>query len=282
MLVLYAYIIMKPVIIRMPNKYLPDTLLLLKLISAISIGFIAMLMISCKSQTTSQNNPDPIDDYYVEFIDSLPDKDNPQFQVEFDTTIRVKNDNFRIYLDNLSNMDSSVLKIMKNGKLTQNDTFISWAILDVELIDFNLDGFEDVLIQNWGQFPSAYTYLFNSKTGTYEYIVNFENFTDVKQIHTQSLYYSYSRAGCADMNWYSYLIKIENNKAIPVALIEGNGCPPRDDSEKLNIQIFKISNGDENSKKLIKELPYDGTLRLYEDKWDYLEKYWIKNFRSFQ
>jgi len=134
----------------MPNKYLPDTLLILKLISAISIGFIAALMISCKSPTTSQNNPDPIDDYYVEFIDSTPAQDKSQFQVEFDTTIHIKNDNFRIYLDNLSNMDSSVLKIMKNGKLTQNDTFISWEILDVELIDFNLDGFEDVLIQNWG------------------------------------------------------------------------------------------------------------------------------------
>lgn len=253
-----------------------------RLISIVFIGCIASAFVSCKSQPKLSNDPDPIEKYYVEFIDSFPDKDNSQFQVEFDTTFRVKNDNFRIHIDNLADKDTSILKITKNGKLTQNDTFISWAILDVELIDFNFDGYNDVMVNHYGKNPWTYLYLFNLKSSTFDKIVDFEKFTDIKPIQSENEYfYSYARAGCADMNWYSYLIKIENNNAIPIAHIKGNGCPPRDDSEKMNIQIFKISNGDVNSKKLIKELPYDSTIRPYEDKWDYLEKYWNKNFRFF-
>lgn len=254
----------------------------MKSISTIYLLLLVSAMISCKSQPKSHIASDPIENYYIEFVDSIPDKKTILDQIDFDTIILWKNIKYRIYVDNLSDEKTALFSITKNEKLILRDTLNSQSILDVELVDFNHDGNKDIQVHHYGKNSWASLYLFNLKSSTFDKIVDFEKFTDIKPIQSENQYfYSYARAGCADMNWYSYLIKIENHKAIPIALIKGNGCPPRVDSEKMNIPIFKISNGDENSKKLIKELPYDGTLRPYEDKWDYLEKYWNENFRVF-
>ena len=105
-------------------------------------------------------------------------------------------------------------------------------------------------------------------------ILNFSNFPSATKIEETNYYYSYHKSGCADSNWDSDLFYIKENRAVKIGNISGLGCTS---NSETGIFIYKISN---NKKALIKKI-----LRkpgYYPDKWDFIKKYWTKNYQSFQ
>jgi hypothetical protein len=77
------------------------------------------------------------------------------------------------------------------------------------------------------------------------------------------------------MNWISELGKIEDYTFVSYGLIEGLDCG-EDDENVIN--IYKIMNGEN---KLIENLAYTKYIPKFGDKWDFIEKYWMKNYRKF-
>ena len=95
-------------------------------------------------------------------------------------------------------------------------------------------------------------------------------------------YYSYHRAGCADMNWMSDLFKIVNFKIVQIGHIDAKGCDSEKELYPQVIQIFKVTNNNVEKGQLIEKLPYIKTLENFDDKWKFIKKYWNKNFKKFE
>ena len=94
-------------------------------------------------------------------------------------------------------------------------------------------------------------YLYDKENKTFRLVEDCD--LDIQLIKGTRYYYSYNRAGCADMNWESYLSKIENYKLVLLGYIHGQGCDFRVKENPQVIKIYKILNKGNNQKKLIKK-----------------------------
>lgn len=151
-----------------------------------------------------------------------------------------------------------------------------------DLIDFNKDGYPDILISYMGNNYSAEIYLFNPTADKYVEVKDFIKFPEAIQLKSNpNYYYSYHRAGCADMNWVSDLFTIKNYKAIHLGEIYGQGCDYEDDGSP-KIDISKVINNDGEKTQLIKTIPYSDEVIQNRDKWKFIEKYWNENYKLFK
>lgn len=96
-----------------------------------------------------------------------------------------------------------------------------------------------------------------------------------------SYYYSYHRAGCADMNWASDLFKITNFKIVQVGHMYGKGCNFEVRQNPQVVEVYKVINNDEGKGKLVEKLPYLTNIPRFGDKWDFIKNYWNKNYQKF-
>ena len=159
-----------------------------------------------------------------------------------------------------------------------NDTIIPAKKFYNEIVytDINKDNHKDIrvyVISN--SINDCDNYLYNSNSKTFKLLENC--FTDIKKIKKSNFYYSYTKAGCADLNWISYLSKIENNKLINYGFIHGQSC----ELDPQIIEIYKVNSKTEKQ-ILIKKLPYQKYIPKFEDKWLFIEKYWLENFSKFE
>ena len=142
---------------------------------------------------------------------------------------------------------------------------------------FDQDTYKDLLVNYMTNTVGVYDILlFNPKDLTFTLINKMTGYPSPEHL-TQNYYYSYHKAGCADMNWISDLFQIQNYKTILLGEIYGQGC----ESDPKKVDIFKINNNDINSKLLMITLPID-TLTKYSDfKWGFIKDYWTKNYIKF-
>jgi hypothetical protein len=91
-------------------------------------------------------------------------------------------------------------------------------------------------------------------------------------------YYSYQKAGCADLNWISYLFKITDFTTVPIGHIYGQGCEWDTIQFPPKIEIHKVI---KNEKVLIEVLPMD-VIYVEDYKWGFIENYWRKNYLRFE
>lgn len=143
-----------------------------------------------------------------------------------------------------------------------------------EFIDFNEDGYPDILLGFISIYSAYELGLFDKDTNTFKIIEDFNYYPNANRIKNTKYYCSYTQAGCADSNWRSDLFYINNYKAYSIGSIEGIGC---EDEEKNGIFIYK-TNGEEQ--ELIKSIPREPG--YYEDKWEFIEDYWNKNYKLFE
>ena len=144
-----------------------------------------------------------------------------------------------------------------------------------EFLDFNGDGFSDMLLDYFTNVPGVKELLiFNSENDRFESIEDFSNFPSAIKIDETDFYYSYHRSGCADNNWDSDLFKIIDNKAIRYGNINGIGCGI---DKRNGIYINKV-----NSKKIeqIEFLPREEG--YWDGKWEFIEQYWTENYTKFE
>lgn len=194
-----------------------------------------------------------------------------------DTTFRINGQPLRI---STKDIDQNFMVLISHyaSQVALYDT-ISWqGLADIKFPDFNNDNYPDILLTHYGNNPTYYLYLFDSNIKHFKNIPNYMSFPDAVQLKSNpNYYYSYHRAGCADMTWVSDMFKIVDFKIIQTGHIIAEGCDPNNGI----IQVYKVINNDREKKYLISKLPYLKTLKKYDNKWDFIEKYWNKNFRTF-
>lgn len=146
-------------------------------------------------------------------------------------------------------------------------------VTDFELVDFNKDGFIDVIINHPSNRVLQTLLLYKPGSKTFVLIDDFIEFPNSKKIKSTKFYYSYQGNGCAQNDWSSYLYKIENNKIIKIGLIDGEGCLEND---KNGIYIYNIKSKESILIKYIKR--GEG---FWKDKWDLIDNYWNENYMVF-
>lgn len=146
-----------------------------------------------------------------------------------------------------------------------------------ELEDFDQDGVLDIRIYqitNVGGISEIVMY--DKSLKKFRPIVNFGNLNNPVRIKNTNYYYTYHRSGCADFNWGSELVKIENFEAKEVGVaIEGIGC--EHDAPDTGIFVYQYKK--DNKKLVYAEKRKPG---FYDDKWDFIEDYWNKHYKEFK
>ena len=193
----------------------------------------------------------------------LPEKDSLQCKiqikngVEFETCI--------------SPYDFFILKSSTGELIYKNSN----QPYDFTYTDFNEDGYYDIELHFMTNVPDVNEILlFKPTSNSFIEIENFSNFPASKKIRGSKYYYSYHRSGCADLNWDSDLYYIENNIAVKIGNINAIEC---DDSNERGIYIYKISR---DMKKQIEFIPTEK--KDFDNKWEFIEKYWTNNFMNFE
>lgn len=200
--------------------------------------------------------------------------------VMFDTSFVANGKKITIETINIDN-EMSILTIDCNSKKTQLDTLYISGLSNIELLNFDSDNYPDIVVSYLGNISIKFLYLFDSESNSFKKIVGFDNFPESKRLFS-NYYYSYQRAGCADMNWISDLYKIEFFKIIHLGQIYGQGCESDIEEDPQSIEIYKVlDNGSENM-EIFERLSYSETMYNYVDKWEFIEKYWNENYRKFE
>ena len=204
-----------------------------------------------------------------------------QQKYSFDTTFVVNKKTFEFLINEISE-EEVTLTFIRNLKNINKDTLQSIGLGGFEFTDFNKDGNLDILFTYIGNNSSSEIYLFDSKTDEFKKLEGFDRFPEATQLKVNpKYYYSYHRAGCADMNWVSDLFFIDNFKTIQIGHIYGHGCDFEEKENQQIIKIYKVFEENEENKKEVEKLPYLQNISAFGDKWDFIEKYWNKNYGKF-
>ncbi|MFD0991006.1 hypothetical protein ACFQ1R_12935 [Mariniflexile jejuense] len=189
-------------------------------------------------------------------------------------TLKIEDKLFTIIQNDPRSKNQMNLAILNSKK----DTIYihdGYATNGFEIEDFDKDGILDIRlyqITNTGGISELI--MFDKSNSIFRPIINFENFPEPTKIEKSDLWYSYHRSGCADINWGSELFKIVNYKAIEIGDIEGIGC----EGENINgIFVYRVSGNKKT--KMYSEIRKPG---YYNDKWDFIEHYWNKNYYKFE
>ena len=145
---------------------------------------------------------------------------------------------------------------------------------EYEILDFNEDGFKDLRLDYITNTPDVIDIvLFDSYSKRFEIVKDLGYYPSPFKIKNSNYYYSYHRAGCADLNWESDLFYIKDYRCIKIGNISGRGCG----YEKRNgIFINKIVD-----KKALEINWIKRDSGYYDDKWEFIENYWTKNHLKF-
>jgi hypothetical protein len=199
----------------------------------------------------------------------------------FDTSFINNKQKFTVKTKEIE-MGDVLLTIFHNAKKIMSDTLDSGGLMDLDIIDFNKDKSMDIMLTYVGNNATYYLYLFDNKSNRFRKVKDFDKFPEAIQLTSNAkYYYSYHRAGCADMNWVSDLFSIENFKAIQKGHIYAQGCDYKIESNPQIIGIYKIVGNNENNKRVINKLPMMKYVSRFGDKWEFIAKYWNKNYLKF-
>lgn len=199
-----------------------------------------------------------------------------------DTTLTINNKTYQILTSDI-NDDSLTLTVFRDSKKISIDTIESGGLANIEFPDFNKDNNPDIMLTYMGNNSIYSLYLFDQKTERFKSIEGFSKYPEAIQLKNQpDLYYSYHRAGCADMNWVSDLFKIVDSETVQLGHIYGQGCDYEVNENPQIIEIYKVVDNNESNGKLIEELPYLKFIPDFGGKWSFIEKYWNENYKKFE
>lgn len=194
-----------------------------------------------------------------------------------DTTVKIKKRNYRIVFSSLS-ADRDLLVCYRNGEQISIDTFAD-CFTGVSLVDFNKDGFCDLILPYSNGSYAEELYLFDKKRKGFHVVEEFRNYSEPSSVKEHSnFYFSYKNVGCDDRTWESYLFTIENYRVVPLGKIFGQDC----DGKLRNIYFFRIRGGDFNDAKQVSVLPHIPTVEQYSQRWPFIEKYWSNSCLSYR
>jgi hypothetical protein len=198
-----------------------------------------------------------------------------------DTTIVIKKNKFTIIRKEI-NPEKVQLIIKRNSKTITVENLDADGLAGLSYPDFNKDGDKDIMLTYMGNNFTYYLYLFDNKSNTFKKVEGFERFPEAIQLKSNpKFYYSYHRAGCADLNWISDLFYIDNFKSILIGHLYAQGCNFEVQENPQYIEVFKILNNKQENRKLIDKLPYLKNVPKFDYKWEFIKKYWNLNYAKF-
>jgi hypothetical protein len=236
------------------------------------------LFASCGQQ---QDNREVSEQILIESNKIVSDTLNIEQRHFFDTTLTINNLSLRLLIQDI-NEDEITLTFFRENKKIKVDTLQSGGLGNIEFIDFDNDQNQDILISYIGNNSVYDLYLFDRLNNEFKFLVGFDKFPEAIQLKTnKKYYYSYHRAGCADMNWVSDLFYIDNFKTVHIGHIYGQGCDYEVKDNPQTIELFKVVDNDESKKIIVEKLPYLKHIPDFGDKWTFIEKYWNKNYSKY-
>jgi hypothetical protein len=198
-----------------------------------------------------------------------------------DTSFIINKQTFRFLTKDL-NADQVTLTIFSNSEIIKTDTLNSGGLSDLKFTDFDNDGNKDIMLTYRGNNFTYNLYLFDKASNVFKFVEGFYRFPEAIQLKKNpKYYYSYHRAGCADMDWVSDLFYIDNFKTIHIGHIYGQGCDFEVKENPQVIEISKINDNKEENGKVVEKLPYLKNIPEFGYKWDYIKKYWNTNYGKF-
>lgn len=198
-----------------------------------------------------------------------------------DTSFLISKQNFKIQTREI-NSAQVTLTIFRNSKVIKVDTLDSDGLSNLKFPDFDNDGYKDIMLTYMGNNFTYELYLFDKTKSDFKYVKGFDRFPQAMQLTSNPKYfYSYHRAGCADLNWVSDLFYIENFKSIHIGQIYGKGCDADVENKPQVIEIYKVIGNNDDNEKLISKLPYIKNIPEFGDKWDFIKRYWEKDYSKF-
>lgn len=199
----------------------------------------------------------------------------------FDSTFVINKQTFRVIINEI-NEDEITLTFFRNTAKIKVDTIQSGGLGGFECIDFDKDNNIDILLTYIGNNSSYSLYLFDKSENQYKLLEGYDRFSEAIQLKANpKYYYSYQRAGCADLNWVSDLFYIDNFRTIHIGHIYGQGCNFEVKENPQIIEIYKVLENNEKNKQEIEKLPYLKNISEFKDKWNFIEKYWNRNYGKF-
>jgi hypothetical protein len=183
-----------------------------------------------------------------------------------------------IYYKAVLNQDQSI-SIKANRKLVQQisnkDISLSGSIASLTFLDFDKDGYQDLLIRYFSNVPGMCDLFIYDKTNKHFIKINeFYKYPAAIKIPRQAVYYSYHRSGCADEDWDSDLFKIDNYKTITIGTISGRDCG----DDETGVFIYGYNR---LGKRLVNKMPIDEINNYYDTKWGFIAYYWKHNYAKF-
>lgn len=200
----------------------------------------------------------------------------------FDTTFVNNKSTFRIETTPIDE-DKLLLTSTSGARISIVDTIWSNGLAYIAYPDFDGDGNADLLVDYYGNNSTYFLYLFNAATNSFVEIEGYSRFPDAIQIKTdRRFYYSYHRAGCADMNWVSDLFTIQDHRLVHLGHIYGKGCDFEVEADPQVISIYKVQGNTEEMRMLVEKLPYRDHISESRSKWEFIERYWSLNLAKFK
>ncbi|MFT3935920.1 MAG: hypothetical protein QM726_19985 [Chitinophagaceae bacterium] len=197
-------------------------------------------------------------------------------------TYKVNAHKFHIFTKSLDD-NYILLKCTYNSKSILSDTVDGGGLFSIKLPDFDTDGYPDIMLTYLGNNDTYYLYLFDKANKRFKKVLNFENYPHATQLKTnRKYYYSYHRAGCADLDWMSDLFEIVDFKAIRIGHIYGLGCDFDVKNNPQVIKIYRVTDSNITEEHLIATLSYQKFIPNFGDKWGFIKKYWNKNYKGFR
>jgi hypothetical protein len=196
---------------------------------------------------------------------------------QIDTTFNLPKGKLEIKSRTL-NSEFIIISSKFNNNIIEIDTIEQNGLAFIKYPDFNTDKYPDILIDYIGNKSSYSLYLFDSIQLKYKEIQNYSDFPDAIQIKP-NIYYSYQAVGCADLNWVSNLFKIQDFEIIHLAHMDAESCENESKTNQKTIKVFKVKSS--NNNQLIQDLKYNEQIKISDNKWEYLKRYWWKNYSRF-
>ncbi len=241
--------------------------------------FLLIILTSCNSKSTDGNISERAAVKATETVSIASSK--IQIYEQLKDTVGIKIDTLEInkkkFIQFIKNDNFNCLLSIKGDTIIPSKDYY----FKVEFPDIDKDGNKDIRVFAYSNTPNQCdNYLFDK---TKKIFILLENCNlDIDKLKGTDFYYSYNRAGCADMNWESTLSKIENYKLLNYGYIHGQGCDEEIDKYPQIIEVYRIRNSDTDQKELIKKLPYQKYIKEFGDKWSFIKSYWTKNYMTFE
>ena len=231
---------------------------------------ILLLFVQCSSNPESNNQINQT----ITVSDTLTPQTETNNCIYESDTLEIGVEKFYVF-QSLDNGECEIKLTILNQMQDTVYSHFDYATAGFQFEDFTGNGTLDIRVHQMTNVGGiGQLIVFDQKNKAFINIEAFDNYPEPLKIGKTNFYYSYHRSGCSDFNWGSELFTIDDFKTTQLGYIEGKGC---EDEERNG--IFVYNNIGTKEIEVYSEPREPG---FYGDKWEFIESYWKKNYKTFE